>query len=373
MAKHYPIGGSTITRTLNCPRWIELSQKLPQPKSSAAADRGTLLHDCMEEIMMSDLDSFFELKGKEHNGIVLDDEMITEALIPAFDLVMELLERYEIEHFICEPFLELQKDYIGGSTDLIAFTADRKTMLVVDYKFGFTPVPPEKGFEQTRFYAMCAAADPKWEKHVANVDTVVHAIIQPACGGAYILEETADKIADLADRLTAALQTPDKMSTGEHCSFCPAAPICPEKKAKAVSALVLDPETSLEVNEALKLAHELEPWIKQIKEQAQDLANEGARFPDFKLVEARVNRKWKPEAEKALFDLLGSQAHELKLIGITAAQKLIGKEKLEELDLLEKPEGKPVLAPADDKRPEIVKVMPDSLKNFVMDNTKNRH
>ncbi len=54
------------------------------------------------------------------------------------------------------------------------------------------------------------------------------------------------------------------------------------------------------------------------------------------------------------FDEAGFDPYEQKLLGITAMQKQLGKKRFDELlsGLVIKPTGKPVLAPASDKRAE---------------------
>ena len=51
----------------------------------------------------------------------------------------------------------------------------------------------------------------------------------------------------------------------------------------------------------------------------------------------------------------GFDPYEKKLLGITAMQKLLGKQRFEELlkAYIEKPPGKPTLVPESDKRPAI--------------------
>lgn len=50
----------------------------------------------------------------------------------------------------------------------------------------------------------------------------------------------------------------------------------------------------------------------------------------------------------------GYDPYEKKLLGVTAMQKQLGKKRFEQLlsGLVVKPQGKPVLAPEDDRRPE---------------------
>ena len=67
-----------------------------------------------------------------------------------------------------------------------------------------------------------------------------------------------------------------------------------------------------------------------------------------KIVEGRSITKWKPTAAKALSDK--AELWERKLVGITEARKILGKE-LEQYT--EKPPGKPALVPMDDRRKPI--------------------
>ena len=72
------------------------------------------------------------------------------------------------------------------------------------------------------------------------------------------------------------------------------------------------------------------------------------------MVEGRSNRRYiSEEAVAAKVEDAGFDPYEKKLLGITAMTKQLGKKRFEELlsDLVEKPQGKPVLVPESDKRP----------------------
>lgn len=80
------------------------------------------------------------------------------------------------------------------------------------------------------------------------------------------------------------------------------------------------------------------------------------KYPGFKLVEGRSNRKYTDETAVAeAVSRAGYEPYEKKLLGITAMQKQLGKKKFDELlgGLVVKPEGKPFLVPETDKRPEL--------------------
>lgn len=92
-----------------------------------------------------------------------------------------------------------------------------------------------------------------------------------------------------------------------------------------------------------------------MKEYALKQALAGVRYPGYKLVEGRSNRRYSDEVAVAkVVSNAGYDPYEKKLLTITAMQKQLGKKRFEELlnGLVIKPQGKPVLAPISDTRPE---------------------
>jgi hypothetical protein len=104
---------------------------------------------------------------------------------------------------------------------------------------------------------------------------------------------------------------------------------------------------------------ELVKWAEKVKSYALEQAENGVKFPGFKLVEGRSNRiiSNKDASAEALIgagyteDLI----FERNLYGLTALEKIVGKKKFDEVlgGLIIKPSGKPTLTTEDDKRPEI--------------------
>ena len=111
-----------------------------------------------------------------------------------------------------------------------------------------------------------------------------------------------------------------------------------------------------EIAEILPQIDSLVSWAEDIKSYALEQALSGVRYPGFKLVEGRSNRKYTDEvAVAAVVSNAGYDPYEKKLLGITAMTKQLGKKKFDELlsGLIVKPQGKPVLVPQTDKRPEL--------------------
>ena len=111
-----------------------------------------------------------------------------------------------------------------------------------------------------------------------------------------------------------------------------------------------------EIAEILPKADALVSWAEDIKTYALQQALSGVKYPGYKLVEGRSNRNYTDETAVAeTVSRAGYEPYEKKLLGITAMQKQLGKKKFDELlgGLVVKPEGKPVLVPETDKRPDL--------------------
>ena len=107
-------------------------------------------------------------------------------------------------------------------------------------------------------------------------------------------------------------------------------------------------------------------WAGDVKEYALNAALHGTRFHGWKLVEGRSNRRYIDETAVAqIVSGTGHDPYEHKLLGITAMEKLLGKKQFATLlsDLVERPQGKPVLVPASDKRPEMTNAKNDFANN----------
>jgi hypothetical protein len=172
------------------------------------------------------------------------------------------------------------------------------------------------------------------------------------------LLEWADTV--LAPAAALAFEGKGDYACGDWCQFCPVKHIC---RARADYAMELakydfaDPDVleDEDIEDILARADELTSWASDVKDYALRQALSGKEWKGWKLVEGRSNRKYTDEEAVAeTVQKAGFDPYEKKLLGITAMQKQLGKQKFMELleGYIEKPQGKPVLAPASDKRPE---------------------
>jgi hypothetical protein len=95
-------------------------------------------------------------------------------------------------------------------------------------------------------------------------------------------------------------------------------------------------------------------WANDVKDYALKKALAGKKWNGFKVVEGRSNRKFSNEnAVASTVTAAGYKPFEEKLLGVTAMQKMLGKERFNELlaSYIERSQGKATLVPESDKRP----------------------
>ena len=112
----------------------------------------------------------------------------------------------------------------------------------------------------------------------------------------------------------------------------------------------------IEIAAILERADGFAAWLADLKDYALTEALKGQKYEGFKLVAGRSVRKYKDEAAVAqTVEQAGFDPWAKKVLGITEMTKLLGKDRFKELlsDFIIKPEGKPTLVPASDKRKEL--------------------
>ena len=158
------------------------------------------------------------------------------------------------------------------------------------------------------------------------------------------------------------------------CQWCPAKGFCDARRqelTEGIEALAtiepgpkhLPPAASVSLQQLqaiLEHGNEIKKWIGDAEDYALQFMRGGGKIPGHKLVLSRGgNRYWSnpKEAAKLMLEstiLKEEEVWEKKVIGPAAAEKLLGKQKFDArlTNLIAKPPGVPVIAPADDKREE---------------------
>lgn len=358
------VGGSTAKRVIACPGSVALVQKMPPKPSSEHADRGTMLHDVISEILGKNLpwDQFI---GTVYEGQVLTQELFDEKIVVALELLDEVdphkgLE-YEVETRV--GFGDLLPG-VFGSTDLVGRIGSRA--IVLDWKFGDGVVVEAEENAQLMFYAAACMRTESAQWAFAGATEVELIIVQPPMIKRWVT--TKERIKQFEQELVAAVkqaQSPDaKLQHGDHCRWCAAKPVCPKMtgavdRALQVQLKEIDVDT---LGKYLKNAELLEDWIKDLRGLALQLLEKSVPVPGYKLVQKQARRQWSDEASalETLHELGVPRSELLKpeeLLSPAQMEKVLKKRKMAlPDDLVVSVSSGTTLASEDDPRPSVLQI-----------------
>jgi hypothetical protein len=358
------VGGSTAKRVINCPGSVALVNKMPKQPSSEHADRGTMLHDVIAEILGKDLPGA-QFIGTVYEGQVLTQELFDEKIVVALELLDQVdpdkRMEYEVETRV--GFGELLPG-VFGSTDLVGRIRDRA--IVLDWKFGDGVVVDAVENPQLMFYAAASmrTEEAKWAFEGATEVECI--IVQPPMIKRWVT--TKERIKQFEQELVQAVkaaQQPDaKLAVGDHCRWCTGKPICPKMtgavdRALQVQLKEIDVDT---LGKYLKNADLLEDWIKDLRGLALQLLEKDLPVPGYKLVAKRGTRQWANETKalEALHDLGVPRAELIKpeeLLSPAQMEKVLKKRKMAlPDDLVVSVSSGTTLASEDDPRPAVLQI-----------------
>lgn len=370
---HALLGPSGAHRWMVCTPSARLEEGVAD-SGSVYADEGTLAHRLAE----LSLRAFFEGKDTAaglaeamsnplFNNTMMEyitayvafiGERMADAKSRCGDPLIFIEQQIDVSTYVPEGF---------GTADCVII-ADG-IMDVIDFKYGAgVPVSAEDN-PQMKIYGLGCLLEFGW---CYDIKAVRMTIYQPRIDNistAMLSNESLTEWADsiLKPRAQMAWDGVGPFNPGDHqCKWCKVGATC---KARAEYQMELAAKEfedaalmdNVEIADVLERLPGLLAWVKQVEAYAQDAAiNHGERFPGFKVVEGRANRKYTNEHAIALrLKKAGFPTADIykpkELLGITAMEKLVGKVKLAELvgGLIEKPTGAPTLVPESDKRPEL--------------------
>ena len=355
------VGGSTAKRVISCPGSVALVQKMPPKPSSEHADRGTLLHNMMEEILVSG-DAPESFIGARYNDQILTQELIDAKIKPAMEALDAIdpdqTMEYEVETRV--GFGDLLPG-VFGSTDLIGRIGNRA--IVLDWKFGDGVMVEVEENPQLMFYAAAAMRTKEAQWAFEGATEIEMVIVQPPEVRRWVT--TPERIAafelELVQAVKQAMKPDAQLAVGDHCRWCAAKPICPKMTGAVERALKTQIEAlpAQQISTYLKNADMLEAWIKDLRALALQMLESGAKLPEYKLVAKRAIRSWSDEekAKVALFayGLTESEVMETTVVSPAKAEKALKKRKIGlPEDLVVAISSGNTLASADDPRPEVM-------------------
>lgn len=352
------VGGSTAKRVINCPGSVALVQKMPKQPSSPHADRGTLLHNTIAEV----LEGRDYIIGSKYEDQVLTQELVEEKLLPALAALDEIDPNrdmiYEVETRV--GFGDLLPG-VFGSTDLIGRIGNRA--VVLDWKFGDGVAVEVEDNPQLMFYAAASMRTEKAKWAFEGVEEIEMVIVQPPAVKRWVTTpaRVAEFERELVNAVKQAKQPDAPIKTGDHCRWCTAKPICPQMTGAVDRAL----QASIQAIDApmigayLANADLLEDWIKDLRALAHQMLDSGASVPGYKLVAKRGTRQWTDDkkAADALVEMGVEPYKEPELVSPAQAEKELKKRKLTlPDDLVVSVSSGTTLASADDPRPAVLQI-----------------
>ena len=361
--KHAVLSASSSHRWLNCNPSARLEQEFEDHETEAAAE-GTAAHALAEHKLRKAL----KMRSRKPVSKYDSDEMdaYTDGYV---EFVLEALE--EAKQLCSDPkvLIEQKLDFScyvpdGFGTGDCLIVADR-LLHIIDLKYGQGVLVNAVENPQMMLYALGAL---RIFDCLYNITEVSMTIYQPRRENVSTWTVSVEELNDWAEqtlkpKAELAFKGEGEYSPGAWCQFCKAAVKC---RARAEAKLQLAKYefakppllTDAEIGDILGKLDDLTKGANEIIAYAQESAvSHGKQWPGYKLVESRTNRKYTDE--DAVIEAARSAGYtdifKKSLIPITEMEKLMGKKTFAEVlgSLVIKPQGKPTLVPASDKRPAI--------------------
>lgn len=360
--KHAKLSASGAHRWMECPGSVAAEADLPET-SSVFAEEGTAAHELGEITLKGSGDCSLWV-GKtlpesrwEVTAEMADYVQIYVDYVKGLGGTTLVERRVDFSEWVPEGF---------GTSDAICIV--HETIYCCDLKYGKGVMVHADNNYQAMLYALGVYSD---YSHITNIKRVVPVIIQPRLDHISVGEpvDVADllKFGEFARaKAEEALSDKAKRVAGEkQCQFCKAKATCQELKNVTEKTILTSfdqideaPPVNRLNNEQLRIALDNKKLIISWLDAVESLVNEklvsGETFEGYKLVEGRSLREWADEIEafNVLTELLGEEAYVKKMLSVTQAEKVLGKAKVGAIEgLINKPKGRPTLAPESDKRP----------------------
>lgn len=386
--RHSVLSPSSSSRWLNCPASVVLSKDMPD-EASPYAQEGTLAHTVAEQ------SACCVRTGRYPDNtlaVSLGGDAEMQAAADEYAHVLMSIKHSGDKVQVFEIECPLSLDAVTGEADSMG-TADCVIVVddvlhVVDFKYGRGVKVEAERNTQLGIYAL--AAIERFKAHA--IRAVALHIVQPRIKHYARWDLTTEELGyfgeAVAERahLALSLYTGQVAVSDEHfeantdtCRFCKAKTKCPkftatarnavvesfpdltERESRDLSAVLVVPNDPALLAKAFGAADMIELWVKTVRDSMLRRLELGEAIPGFKLVAGRPgNRKWRDEKEaEALLKRMrvhSGSMYEKKIVSPTKAERLVkaselGRFQWRKLEaLIERPDGKPVVAPESDPR-----------------------
>jgi hypothetical protein len=370
--QHSLLGPSSSGIWLNCtpaPRFAEKFEK----KVSDYADEGTLCHDIAADLLNYRLKRLgkreYLVNLAKHRSHRLYDPTEMERHAEAFvNYVLAIYDSYRQKGW-ADIYVEIRVDYSHvvqeGYGHLDVGIISPKTIDIVDLKYGKGVPVSAVVNPQLGLYAVGVIEDQRFtdEFEILNLH-----IFQPRIDNISVFNTTVQECNKWAQgtvkkKAALAYKGEGDFYAGSWCRFCAALPKCKAAKDRNTELAKFDFKLPYELDndeiaEALLLGENLITWYTGVKEYATAEARKGAKFPGFKMVNGKSNRRYIDGKEESIIKALTKAGYTDKqikksiLLGIGEMEKLLGAEGFNKMlgKFVVKPPGAPALVPETDRR-----------------------
>lgn len=364
-----------------CPGSVALEAPFPDSSSAFAAE-GTVAHELASECLIIGADPALWIgKPATVDGF---DFTIDQTMVDHVKDYMKLVHEYaEGGELLVEKRVGIGhltgEDGAGGTSDAIIIKGGE--IIVIDLKYGMGVRVDADANPQLMMYALGALNE---YDLVGDFDTVTMVIHQPRLNHVSEYSIPVEQLLKFGDDVRSAadkVRSPDAdLAPGEkQCKFCKAKASCPALRAEMAEVVggsadlsdfadLVPQEITSETSDnylpvAMSKIEIVEQWCKAVRAETERRLLAGQPVTGYKLVEGRAgNRAWKDakaveEMMKKTFRMRDDQVYDFALISPTKAEKVFKENPKRWANLQEqivRSEGKPSVAPATDKRPEMV-------------------
>jgi len=226
---HHKHGPSKLNYYASCPLFLNVNREVNE-----AAEEGDMLHECMEELGHIVYDggmkeTFVAALKRVHGKWILEDEQLGYLFYTCAE-IDKIMAQIPISEMAMEEKVYLKRadgsTIHWGTLDLALVSEEFGMVVVIDYKFGWIPVPPAERNLQGRSYG-CATL----QEIAPDIQTAAVVFIQPKLSNVTHKTFHYDEVPRLVHQIDCLLADVDKafadpdtalpkMNAGSHCAFC---------------------------------------------------------------------------------------------------------------------------------------------------------
>lgn len=375
---HALLSPSAAHRWINCTAAPRLEADVTDSGSEYAAE-GTLAHAyCAQKLKAflglpteDEAKEIAELKDRYHTGemdeytdtyktIVLEKFNAARAITKDAQLLIET--RLDFSAYVPDAF---------GTADAIII-ADG-TIEVIDFKYGKGVKVSAYENPQMKIYALGAY---EYFSFYYRIERVRMTIVQPRIDNLSEFELSVAELMEWTDTVLTpkaqqAYEGNGPQVPGDWCQFCKVKSKCRALTQQCIGAAKNHPDPKLIspeelATDVLPILATVKTWLSGVEDYALQQALDGVQLPGWKVVEGRSVRKIIDQDGAAVaLNKAGYKTAEIfkpqELRTITDLERLTGKKQFAAIcgEFIDKPQGKPTLAPESDKRPAIDTVADD--------------